>query len=264
MRAGKPRERRHEGEAPRNRRLPEVGNLRPLPEQTERPRPVHRRPRRIDPAVERIGRPLPGPRPGHRRQRPRPGGRQRLPGDRQHEGPGPEGDLRLPRRGAAMPAQGRLLVHHARRQPPAPDLPKLPRRRRDHGQRLHRHPEQRAQLRIPRAGVQPHQRRPRRRRRVRLAPPRQPMPEPRIRRPEPEPPPPRQRRRLRHMRHDPPHLRGREIRIERQPRPRQRQRLRAFAPCSRSVTSAVRSSCQTITGDTGSPVSASQARQLSP
>ena len=231
MRAGEPRERRHERQPPAQSQAPEVGNLRPLPEQPQRPRPVHRRPRRIDPAVERIGRPLPARAQATVGSGPAPAGGSASPATASTNAPVPKVIFASPGPRHPCPRERRLLVHHARRQPPARRSPQAPpvvgaiagsastgTPNSAHNSASHvQAANGMSEVRDAVVGSVSHRPVSRCRNHASVVPS--------LSRPAP-----RQRRRLRHMRHDPPHLRGREIRIERQPRPLQRQRLRALRP----------------------------------
>ena len=90
----------------------------------------------------------------------------------------------------------------------------------------------------------------------------QPVEEQGVRRAEPQPPAPR--RRPPAARQEPGELARRRNRGRAAGRRAPASAPPAPAARSRSITSAVRLSCQTMTGDSGSPRAASQARQLSP
>jgi hypothetical protein len=183
--------------------------------------------------------------------------------DGQDEGPRAEGDLRLPRRRAAMSPQGRLLVHDAGREPPPADPPRSPVVGTMAGSASIGTPKSAqssaSQAQVPSAmsevreavvGSVSH--RPVRRWRKKASV------VPSLSRP------------LRAsaaasgtLAMIQPSFEAEKYGSSGSPA---RVSVSASAPSARrrSVTSAVRSSCQTMTGDTGSPVSASQARQLSP
>src|SRR5690606_29874596 len=131
----------------------ETLDLREIAEQPETARPIDRRGRVVNAAVESERRPVDGLPGDGRKERASRIALQRCADDREGKSAGTECDLDVARTQAAMAEERSLLIDDAGRHGQVatvhPDLPETARRRQDLRQCLDRHTEQVAELGIP-------------------------------------------------------------------------------------------------------------------